>query len=180
MNDPSGPMEPAKSNESTEGRALDTLQVRPAGTTGPAPGDEEGFQQVFQTVLTIRWGDMDAYGHVNNAMYFVYMDQVRILWLESLGLQRPEGQGPAVVHAFMNYRRQLIYPADIVCTLKARPPGRSSMETRFEVRRQDQPDLPEHVVAQGGATVVWTNYKAGRSVALPEALRARLPMAAAS
>ncbi|MCP1119823.1 acyl-CoA thioesterase [Robbsia andropogonis] len=141
-----------------------------AGDSGAALDSE--FQQVFQTVLTIRWGDMDAYGHVNNSMYFVYMDQLRILWLESLGLQRPVGQGPAVVNAFMNYRRQLIYPADIICTLYAKPPGRSSMNTRFDVRRQDQPDV---VVSDGGATVVWTDYALGQSVPLPDALRARLP-----
>lgn len=180
MNDASGPTEPFLSKASPAGGVVDAARASASGASGPATADESDFQQVFQTVLTIRWGDMDAYGHVNNSIYFVYMDQVRILWLESMGLQRPEGQGPAVVHAFMNYRRQLVYPADIVCTLKARPPGRSSMETRFEVRRQDQADLPENIVAQGGATVVWTNYAAGRSVALPDALRARLPMPAAS
>ena len=36
--------------------------------------------------MPIRWGDMDAFGHVNNTVYFRYMEQVRISWFEQIGL----------------------------------------------------------------------------------------------
>jgi acyl-CoA thioester hydrolase len=35
--------------------------------------------------MPVRWGDMDAYGHVNNTVYFRYMEQVRVEWLEQMG-----------------------------------------------------------------------------------------------
>jgi acyl-CoA thioester hydrolase len=38
---------------------------------------------VHVTHIPIRWGDMDAYGHVNNTVYFRYMEQARVEWLES-------------------------------------------------------------------------------------------------
>lgn len=156
----------------------DTPDALPGGGRSLSPNIVDaayaaGFQQVFETTLTIRWGDMDAYGHVNNSVYFAYMDQVRLEWLQSLGIPLPVEHGPAVVNAFMNYRRQLHYPARIVCTLLARPPGNSSIETRFWLRRED---ALESVVADGGATIVWTDYKAGRSVAWPKAWSARLPI----
>ena len=51
--------------------------------------------------MPIRWGDMDAFGHVNNTVYFRYMEQVRISWFEQLGLagSNADGQGPVIVNA---------------------------------------------------------------------------------
>ena len=36
------------------------------------------------TKMPIRWGDMDAYGHVNNTIYFRYMEQARVEWIEDM------------------------------------------------------------------------------------------------
>ena len=41
---------------------------------------------VYEMVMPIRWGDMDAMGHVNNAVYFRYFETVRIDWLRSIGV----------------------------------------------------------------------------------------------
>ena len=48
---------------------------------------------VFESTLQIRWGDMDAMGHLNNASYFRYLESVRIDWLHSLGAV-PDPRGP--------------------------------------------------------------------------------------
>ena len=39
----------------------------------------------FEMTIPIRWGDMDAMGHVNNTIYFRYLEIVRIEWMQSLG-----------------------------------------------------------------------------------------------
>ena len=67
--------------------------------------------------------------------------------------------------------KQLRYPGQIVCLTFAGQPGRSSIETRFELRRSDAPDT---LVAEGGAKVVWIDYAAGRSIPLPDRLRTLL------
>ncbi len=36
---------------------------------------------LYSQTINVRWSDMDAIGHVNNARYFTYMEQVRIEWL---------------------------------------------------------------------------------------------------
>ena len=52
----------------------------------------------LEMVIPIRWGDMDAMGHVNNTLYFRYMEIVRIEWLHKIGGKPdPAGEGPVIV-----------------------------------------------------------------------------------
>jgi len=129
------------------------------------------MKPVYTLPMPIRWGDMDAMGHVNNTVYFRYMEQARISWFESLGhaSKDADGRGPVVINAHMTFLRQLRYPGDIECRLYAGAPGRSSFETRVEIRRIDEPDV---VYAEGGAKVVWCDYEAEKSVPLPDAILA--------
>ena len=58
-------------------------------------------KQVYETRFPVRWGDMDAMGHVNNAQYFRYLETARIDWMHGMGLNPdPAGQGPVIVNAF--------------------------------------------------------------------------------
>lgn len=63
---------------------------------------------VFETRFPVRWGDMDAMGHVNNTVYFRYLETARIDWMVSVGCNPdPRGQGPVIVNAFCNFYKQL-------------------------------------------------------------------------
>ncbi|MCY0388469.1 acyl-CoA thioesterase [Robbsia sp. Bb-Pol-6] len=130
------------------------------------------YQEVFRSTMPIRWGDMDAFGHVNNTVYFRYVEQLRIDWLEASAVPMRAGQGPVIVTASMNFRKQLHYPGQVLCVMSAKAPGRSSIDTLYELRRSDDPDV---VYADGGARIVWVDYAAGKSVSLPDVLRALLP-----
>jgi acyl-CoA thioester hydrolase len=69
---------------------------------------------VFEMDLSIRWGDMDAMGHVNNTVYFRYLETVRIEWMRKVGANPdPAGQGPVILNAFCNFYKQLEYPGDV-------------------------------------------------------------------
>ncbi|MDE2398838.1 MAG: acyl-CoA thioesterase [Burkholderiales bacterium] len=119
--------------------------------------------------IPIRWGDMDAMGHVNNTIYFRYLEIVRLEWLYQVaGAPDLEGSGPVIVNAFCNFLLQLEYPGEILARHYVTNPGRSSFDTYITLERCDQPGL---VYAEGGATTVWIDYKAKKSVPLPEALR---------
>jgi acyl-CoA thioester hydrolase len=125
-----------------------------------------------RTRMPLRWGDMDAMGHVNNTVYFRYLEQARIELFEMLGFPAtPGGVGPVIVNAHCNFLRQLRYPGDIEVTSWVGPPGRSSFETLQEIRRTD---APEWVFAQGGAKVVWVDQRVEKSVPLPVEVRERL------
>jgi acyl-CoA thioester hydrolase len=85
--------------------------------------------------MPIRWGDMDAMGHVNNTVYFRYIETARIAWLEQVGgMVNPEGQGPVIVNASMNFLKQLTYPGEIEVRTFVAPPGRASVEVSHEIR----------------------------------------------
>jgi acyl-CoA thioester hydrolase len=119
--------------------------------------------------MPIRWGDMDALGHVNNTVYFRYMEQARIEWFAEIGC-KPEssGEGPVIINAHFTFLRQLKYPGEIEVTTYAGPPGRSSFETFVEIRRVDEPAI---ISATGGAKIVWIDFASEKSTQLPERVR---------
>ncbi len=122
-----------------------------------------------EMVIPIRWGDMDAMGHVNNTLYFRYLEIVRIDWLHGVGgAPDPAGDGPVIVNAFCNFYRQLEFPGDVLARHYVASPGRTSFETFITLERTDQPGV---VYAAGGATTVWVNFPAQKSVPLPDWLR---------
>jgi acyl-CoA thioester hydrolase len=113
----------------------------------------EDKKLVHETRIPIRWGDMDAMGHVNNTVYFRYLEIVRVEWLDSLGHPpSPDGQGPVIVNAFCNFHRQLAYPGEILAKHYVSNPGRSSFDTWITLERLDEPAV---IYASGGATTVW-------------------------
>lgn len=115
---------------------------------------------------------MDAYGHVNNTVYFRYYEQARVEWLEHLGYRvMPETEGaPVIINAECTFLRPVTYPATVEVKLFVGEPGRSSVMTFYELRCVGE----EMVSATGYAKVVWFNPKSGQSVPIPDALRAKL------
>jgi acyl-CoA thioester hydrolase len=129
---------------------------------------------IFECVIPIRWGDMDAMKHLNNASYFRYMETCRIDWFQSLGRglgseELDGGCGILIVNAFCNFYRQLEYPGDVLMKMYVSDPGRSSFESWNTMERTDQPGV---IYAAGGATTVWSNFKEQKSAPLPDWLRA--------
>jgi acyl-CoA thioester hydrolase len=128
--------------------------------------------QVSSTRVAIRWGDMDAMGHVNNAVYFRYLEQARIEWLSAIDCAPdPLGEGPVIVNAHCTFLKQLKYPGEVEIKTFIGAIGRSSFETYHEIRRVDAPDI---LCAEGGAKVVWVNFPLEKSTPLSDDLRSRL------
>lgn len=127
---------------------------------------------VFELEIPIRWGDMDAMGHVNNTVYFRYMEQARISWFDAIGLPpSPDGQGPVIVNAACTFVRQLEYPGTVLCRHYVGRIGTSSFDTTVTMSRTDQPDV---VYAECSARCVWVDYPRRKSAPLPPAVRERL------
>ena len=125
---------------------------------------------VYEMVVPIRWGDMDAMGHVNNATYFRYLETIRIDWLSSINaIPQPQGLGPVIVNAFCNFYKQLEYPGDVLIKMYASDPGRTTFETWGTMERTDQPGV---IYAAGGATTIWVDFPNQKAVDLPDWMRA--------
>ena len=126
---------------------------------------------VHTSLIPIRWGDMDAYRHVNNTMYFQYMEQVRVEFMESIGHSiSPKGKAPVIINASCTFLRPLTYPGIAEVKMYLGAPGNSSIPSSYEIRLQGK----DEVYATGDAKVVWTEMATGKSVPIPADLRALL------
>ena len=133
-------------------------------------------KQVHAMRQAIRWGDMDAFGHVNNTVYFRYMESGRIAFLEqAAGGLDIQGEGPVIVTAYCTFIKQLKYPGEIEIRTFAGPAGRSSFEVTHEIRMVDADGNADVVAAEGGGKVVWIDFAAEKSAPLPAQLREMLP-----
>ena len=120
---------------------------------------------VFEMIIPIRWGDMDAMNHVNNTTYFRYLETVRIEWMRSIGCQPdPAGEGPVIVNAFCNFYKQLEYPGDVRMKMDVSDPARSTYESWGTMERTDNTGV---VYSAGEATTNWVNFPAQKSSPLP-------------
>jgi acyl-CoA thioester hydrolase len=126
--------------------------------------------------IPIRWGDMDAMRHVNNTIYFRYMEQARITWIDGMreSLQA-EGAGTVVASTGCNFRKPLTYPGTVEVRVYSGRVGGSSVTTLYELRMAGE----EAIYADGEAIVVWINMASGKAVRVPLAIRERLGKAAA-
>ncbi|PHM21184.1 MAG: thioesterase [Curvibacter sp. PD_MW3] len=124
---------------------------------------------VAEMAMPIRWGDMDAMGHVNNTVYFRYLESARIEWFRTIRCEPdPQGQGPVIVNAFCNFYKQLEFPGDIVVKTYVSDPGRTTFESWHTIERVDQPGV---ISAAGGATVIWVDFPQQKAVTLPDRIR---------
>ena len=95
---------------------------------------EQRKKLIHVTAMPIRWGDMDAYGHVNSTVYFRYMEQARVEWIEAMRFPvRPGGEGPVIVNASCTFLVPMTYPGTVDVRTYVGHPGRSSFQTYVEM-----------------------------------------------
>ncbi|HVY04808.1 MAG TPA: thioesterase family protein [Burkholderiales bacterium] len=122
--------------------------------------------------VPMRWGEMDALGHMNNVSYFRFFEQARISWFESLSIDYSKGsEGPILGTLNCKYIKPAIYPVDIEVTTYVGKPGRSSFMMCHEMYRAGEPD---ELFAEAYAVMVWIDLADGKSRAIPDFLREQL------
>ncbi len=119
--------------------------------------------------VPMRWGEMDALGHMNNAVYFRYFEQARISWFDSLDIDyRPQSEGPILGTITCKYLKPAIYPVDLEVTTYVGEPGQSSFKMRHELYRADK---PQERYAEADAVMVWIDLAESKSRPMPDWLR---------
>jgi acyl-CoA thioester hydrolase len=112
------------------------------------------------------WGDMDAFGHVNNTVYFRYFEDARMAFFECCGANEHKAKtriGPILASTQCDFRAPLSYPDHIRIVTWAEEfrPRRFSM--RYRVFSVSQSRL----VAEGSGLVVFYDYAQGQSCEIP-------------
>lgn len=125
----------------------------------------EDAQHLHTARLSVRWGDMDAAGHVNNSRFFSYFEEARVEWLKATQDEEMfHDIGPVLAHASCDFEQPVRHPATLHIDVYTEPPGRSSLRTHYVARLDSSGD----VVATGDATLVWVDVETGRPVPLPD------------
>lgn len=125
----------------------------------------------FWWPITIRWGDMDAMGHVNNVVYFQYLESARIGFLDGLGWGLGTGSGgrhgPAVVSQTYHYQRQVFYPDELEVGVRCKEIRNKSFVLEYGIFRKGTDEL----IGDGSSVAVWLDYDAGKALDIPPGLR---------
>lgn len=121
----------------------------------------------------VQWGDQDAYGHLNNTIYFRYFETARIKYLERIGvadLFERERIGPILASIRCDFRRQVKYPDTMLIGTRATRIGRSSIGIEHRMVSEQNGQL----VAEGDSTLVVFDYNTQSSHPVPAEVRAAI------
>jgi acyl-CoA thioester hydrolase len=132
----------------------------------------ENKKKIHETIISIRWGDMDSYRHINNTVYFRYMEQARIEWITSLGYScTAEKEAMIMVNGFCNFYKQVSFPASLRVSTFVGQIGNSTVDLINTMDLIETSTGQEPVLcAAGGATMVWVDLEKNKSMPWPESI----------
>lgn len=134
-----------------------------------APSELSAYR--VQIRLPVQWGDQDAFGHVNNTVYFRWFESARIAYFEQSGMEallRPVGIAPILASIKCNYLRQITYPDFVIVGAKIGRIGNSSMAMTHALYSERL----GAIAAEGDSVVVAFDYAKNISMRVPDDARA--------
>jgi acyl-CoA thioester hydrolase len=124
----------------------------------------------FYHPIEIRYGDIDAQRHVNNARYFTFMEQARANYLMSLGLWSGEDFdtiGIIMAEQSCTYLSPIMLQQRVEVGVRAERMGTKSIELSYDLRDAES----RLTLATGRSTLVAYDYQKAQSIVIPEAWR---------
>jgi acyl-CoA thioester hydrolase len=124
-------------------------------------------------IFPIAWGEMDAFQHVNNSVYFRYFESARIAYFERLEFMehmQATGVGPILASTQCRFRIPLTYPDTVRVGAKIADIAADRFVMRYAVVSQRLQKL----AAEGEGVIVSFNYRESQKAPLPEVIRQRI------
>jgi acyl-CoA thioester hydrolase len=115
----------------------------------------------------VRWGDQDAFGHVNNTVYFRYFETARIAYFERIGFVAAAGVGPILASTSARFRRPLRYPDRLRAGARVSSLGEDRLTMEYVVWSETLAGF----AATGDGSIVAYDYGAGRKCPFPAPVR---------
>jgi len=123
--------------------------------------------------IPIHWGDMDALGHVNNVLFFRYLESARVAYIAAMGLPSlrvADGVGFILQHVECRFRRPVVYPDVLKVSAKL-----ITLESdRFTLAHEVFSTAQNVVAAIGQGTIVTYDYAKAVKAPVPESVRAAI------
>ncbi len=148
-----------------------------SGRETPAPW--ESWPVVIS--IPVAWGEMDAFGHVNNVTYFRYFESARLAYFQAVGFlgtestenppgSAPTGIGPILAHTECRFRIPLTWPDSLKVGARVVDVGTDRFTMAYAVFVEATGDL----AAEGSGRLVSFDYQAGVKAPLPANVVARI------
>ncbi|GAA0326638.1 thioesterase family protein [Oceanobacillus sp. FSL W7-1293] len=125
----------------------------------------------FYIPISVRFSETDMYGHVNNVSPFIYFEEARIAYLNSISfLSKDMRQKDGIIVADLqcNYLKELYFGDDIRVYVKTASVGNTSFDIHYKVMREEDVIL----TARGRLVYIDTEKKAPKK--LSDALKKKL------
>jgi acyl-CoA thioester hydrolase len=127
----------------------------------------EGFEFVHRE--TVRFRDVDAKGHVNNAVFLTYMESARVAFLVELGAASGlEDLSFIVARIEIDFRAPIAFGEEVEVGVRASRFGSKSFDLDYELRAGGR------LVAEAKSVCVGYDYATGETVPIPNTWRERL------
>ncbi len=121
------------------------------------------------TRLSVRWSDLDALGHLNNATYLTLCEEARFDALTALfPAWWTKAYSPVVASVSVQYRRAIREAGPVLVAVGFDPPGRSSLRMTYTIATEAEPD---QICAEADSMLVWVDLTSGTSTPIPDGLR---------
>ena len=123
------------------------------------------FDQAFpvKVNLPVQWGDMDAFGHVNNTVYFKYFETARLAYFNQVGVMedmQAEQLGPILAETSAQFKRALVFPDQIIAGANVTENQTYGFLMQYGVYSEQQ----DTVTTLGTGRIVMVDYNSGKKV----------------
>ena len=138
------------------------------------------FKGAISTKISVQWGEMDAFNHVNNVVYIRWCETARIelfrnIWGDK-GINMKEilegsGVGPILANFNINYKIPISYPDNVIIQTRVAHIGNSSFNVEHQVFTEK---MGNSLVAEASSVVVMLNYKTVEKFILDSSMKLKL------
>lgn len=135
----------------------------------------ENWKENYPVIITqeVHWGDMDAFQHVNNKVYFRYFEDVRLAYLQKIGAleyMQSSKTGPVLASTSCDFKAPVLYPDTVHIATRTRDLQAKRVSMDYVVFSEQQ----QKVVAEGAGLMVYYDFVSGRSTEIPEHIVAEI------
>lgn len=123
--------------------------------------------------IPVAWGEMDAFQHVNNMVYFRYFESARIAYFKAVGytrLMKASGVGPILAETRCRYRFPLTFPDTVQVGAGVSEIGTDRFRMIYAIVSRTHKKL----AAEGDGLIVSYDYAGREKTPLPSSLVERI------
>lgn len=125
-----------------------------------------------RTRLEVRFRDIDAFGHVNNAAFVTYLEQARIRFLiDNLHIETPQSLPLILAALEVDFRAPILFGQEVEIGTRVDWVGNTSFSMSHRMTAGTGPDASERLAAEATTVLVAYDYATERPIRVPDPWR---------